>query len=224
MPSKSSTRTRRRGRDLAGEHLSGLPGRLLQPHLFLQLRAATTSGRSTFRPSRCLLDYFRGVAGPLRPQEASSSSRPRSRRWPGTRRRRWSGRSALKDAAGSRAGRGQCGDHRGGPAQPAPRYPDIKGREQLRRARRSTPPRWRHDIDLTGKRVAVIGTGASAYQFVPRDRPGEGRRHDRLPAHAALGLSGRRTITRMMPRPDELAAGARARSTTNGTGSGCSGW
>lgn len=27
--------------------------------------------------------------------------------------------------------------------------------------------RWRHDIDLTGKRVAVIGTGASAVQIVP---------------------------------------------------------
>ncbi|MFE2050851.1 flavin-containing monooxygenase [Streptomyces sp. NPDC059459] len=26
---------------------------------------------------------------------------------------------------------------------------------------------WRHDVDLTGKRVAVIGTGASAVQFVP---------------------------------------------------------
>ncbi|HEX2773012.1 MAG TPA: NAD(P)/FAD-dependent oxidoreductase, partial [Micromonosporaceae bacterium] len=27
--------------------------------------------------------------------------------------------------------------------------------------------RWRHDHDLTGRRVAVIGTGASAVQFVP---------------------------------------------------------
>ncbi|GAB2457182.1 flavin-containing monooxygenase [Jatrophihabitans fulvus] len=27
--------------------------------------------------------------------------------------------------------------------------------------------RWNHDYDLTGKRVAVIGTGASAVQFVP---------------------------------------------------------
>ena len=27
--------------------------------------------------------------------------------------------------------------------------------------------RWRHDVDLSGKRVAVIGTGASAVQFVP---------------------------------------------------------
>ena len=27
--------------------------------------------------------------------------------------------------------------------------------------------RWRHDVDLTGKRVAVIGTGASVVQLVP---------------------------------------------------------
>ncbi|MCU1601013.1 MAG: NAD(P)/FAD-dependent oxidoreductase [Frankiales bacterium] len=27
---------------------------------------------------------------------------------------------------------------------------------------------WRHDVDLTGKRVLVVGTGASAVQFVPR--------------------------------------------------------
>jgi len=30
---------------------------------------------------------------------------------------------------------------------------------------------WRHDVDLAGKRVAVIGTGASAYQFVPEIAP-----------------------------------------------------
>ncbi|OBJ66060.1 flavin-containing monooxygenase, partial [Mycobacterium asiaticum] len=29
---------------------------------------------------------------------------------------------------------------------------------------------WRHDVDLAGKRVAVLGTGASAIQFVPRIR------------------------------------------------------
>ena len=27
--------------------------------------------------------------------------------------------------------------------------------------------RWNHDLDLRGKRVAVIGTGASAVQFIP---------------------------------------------------------
>lgn len=27
---------------------------------------------------------------------------------------------------------------------------------------------WRHDVDLTGKKVAVVGTGASAIQFIPQ--------------------------------------------------------
>ncbi|MET7906347.1 NAD(P)/FAD-dependent oxidoreductase [Streptomyces sp. NPDC005355] len=31
--------------------------------------------------------------------------------------------------------------------------------------------RWRHDLDLTGRRVAVVGTGASAIQFVPAIQP-----------------------------------------------------
>lgn len=30
---------------------------------------------------------------------------------------------------------------------------------------------WDHGVDLTGKRVAVVGTGASAIQFVPRIQP-----------------------------------------------------
>ena len=34
---------------------------------------------------------------------------------------------------------------------------------------------WRHDVDLSGKRVAVIGTGASAVQFVPKIQPGVGK-------------------------------------------------
>jgi len=35
--------------------------------------------------------------------------------------------------------------------------------------------RWKHDHDLTDERVAVIGTGASAVQFVPRIQPEVGR-------------------------------------------------
>jgi cation diffusion facilitator CzcD-associated flavoprotein CzcO len=31
--------------------------------------------------------------------------------------------------------------------------------------------RWEHDYDLTGRRVAVVGTGASAIQFVPQIQP-----------------------------------------------------
>ncbi len=31
--------------------------------------------------------------------------------------------------------------------------------------------RWDHDYELSGKRVAVVGTGASAVQFVPPSPP-----------------------------------------------------
>lgn len=37
--------------------------------------------------------------------------------------------------------------------------------------------RWRHDLDLTGRRVAVVGTGASAIQFVPEIAPTVARLH-----------------------------------------------
>jgi cation diffusion facilitator CzcD-associated flavoprotein CzcO len=37
--------------------------------------------------------------------------------------------------------------------------------------------RWDHDHDLTGERVAVIGTGASAIQFVPEIQPDVERLH-----------------------------------------------
>lgn len=47
-----------------------------------------------------------------------------------------------------------------------PRYPDIKGRERFAGAAFHSAE-WRHDVDLAAKRVAVIGTGASAFQFVP---------------------------------------------------------
>lgn len=35
--------------------------------------------------------------------------------------------------------------------------------------------RWRHDVELDGRQVAVIGTGASAIQFIPQIAPRVGR-------------------------------------------------
>ncbi len=47
-----------------------------------------------------------------------------------------------------------------------PKFPDIPGQDKF-----SGPSfhsaKWDHGVDLAGKRVAVIGTGASAFQFVP---------------------------------------------------------
>lgn len=51
-----------------------------------------------------------------------------------------------------------------------PSLPEIAGRERFAGASFHSA-QWRHDIDLTGKRVAVIGTGASAIQFVPQIQP-----------------------------------------------------
>jgi 4-hydroxyacetophenone monooxygenase len=47
-----------------------------------------------------------------------------------------------------------------------PKLPDLPGRTSF------TGPAfhsaaWDHSVELTGKRVAVVGTGASAYQFIP---------------------------------------------------------
>jgi cation diffusion facilitator CzcD-associated flavoprotein CzcO len=51
--------------------------------------------------------------------------------------------------------------------------------------------RWDHEHDLTGREVAVIGTGASAVQFVPEIQPRVGRLH-----------LFQRTPPWVLPRPD----------------------
>lgn len=51
-----------------------------------------------------------------------------------------------------------------------PKLPDIKGRETFKGPAFHSA-RWDHSVDLKGKRVAVIGTGASAFQFVPEIAP-----------------------------------------------------
>ncbi|GAC1372262.1 MAG: NAD(P)/FAD-dependent oxidoreductase [Ktedonobacteraceae bacterium] len=51
-----------------------------------------------------------------------------------------------------------------------PSLPSIPGIERFKGTLFHSA-RWRYDYDLTGKRVAVIGTGASAIQFVPRIQP-----------------------------------------------------
>ena len=48
-----------------------------------------------------------------------------------------------------------------------PATPRIAGRERFAGAQFHSA-RWDHSVELAGKRVAVIGTGASAIQFVPR--------------------------------------------------------
>ena len=51
-----------------------------------------------------------------------------------------------------------------------PKIPDVHGLEDFEGDVWHSA-RWNHDVDLTGKRVASIGTGASAIQYVPEIQP-----------------------------------------------------
>jgi cation diffusion facilitator CzcD-associated flavoprotein CzcO len=55
-----------------------------------------------------------------------------------------------------------------------PAIPDIPGRDSFA-GNSFHSARWDHSVELAGRRVAVIGTGASAVQFVPRVQPSAAR-------------------------------------------------
>ena len=63
-----------------------------------------------------------------------------------------------------------------GGALSEPKDPDLPGLDRFR-GKTFHSARWEHDHDLTGERVAVIGTGASAIQFVPAIQPRVARLH-----------------------------------------------
>jgi cation diffusion facilitator CzcD-associated flavoprotein CzcO len=71
-----------------------------------------------------------------------------------------------------------------------PAMPDIPGMDRFG-GRSFHSAQWDHDHDLTGRRVAVIGTGASAIQFVPRIQP----------VVKSLTLF-QRTAPYLLPKPD----------------------
>ncbi|WP_327245912.1 flavin-containing monooxygenase [Streptomyces sp. NBC_01320] len=77
-----------------------------------------------------------------------------------------------------------------------PKMPDIPGLADFP-GQVFHSARWDHDYDLTGKRVAMIGTGASAIQIVPAIQPKAGR----------LTLF-QRTPPWVMPRMDRNISGA----------------
>ena len=73
-----------------------------------------------------------------------------------------------------------------------PSWPDIKGLSDFE-GEMFHSAEWNHDYDLRGKHVAVIGTGASAIQFVPEIAPEVG--------HLTLF---QRTAPWIMPKEDPV--------------------
>jgi cation diffusion facilitator CzcD-associated flavoprotein CzcO len=95
-----------------------------------------------------------------------------------------------------------------------PRLPQIEGIERFEGTIFHSA-RWRHDHDLDGERVAVIGTGSSSIQLVPRIQPRVARLHvfQRTPpwivAHRERPTSRlERALYRALPAAQKLVRGA----------------
>jgi cation diffusion facilitator CzcD-associated flavoprotein CzcO len=87
-----------------------------------------------------------------------------------------------------------------------PRLPDIPGRERFAGPSFHSA-QWDHSVDLAGKKVAVLGTGASAIQIVPTIQPDVEQLHvfQRTPPwvvpHSDRPISGfERALYRRFPR------------------------
>ncbi len=71
-----------------------------------------------------------------------------------------------------------------------PAYPNLPGLERFHGPAFHSA-RWDHDVDLSGKTVAVVGTGASAIQFVPE-----------VAKKASQVLLFQRSAAYVIPKPD----------------------
>jgi cation diffusion facilitator CzcD-associated flavoprotein CzcO len=80
-----------------------------------------------------------------------------------------------------------------------PAVPEIEGLDRFAGTAFHSS-QWDHTVDLAGKRVAVIGTGASAIQFVPAIAPAV--------AHLTLF---QRTAPWVLPKPDRPVPASRRR-------------
>ena len=90
-----------------------------------------------------------------------------------------------------------------------PRYPDWPGLDDFDGPTFHTA-RWEHEHDLTGKVVAVVGTGSSATQVVPAIQPIV-QQLLRVPARAGLGRAQGRARLRPTTSAPPSAAVARRR-------------
>ncbi|HTR90675.1 MAG TPA: NAD(P)/FAD-dependent oxidoreductase [Trebonia sp.] len=136
-------------------------------HLYSFSFAPNPSWSRSFSPQPEILDYLRGVAaaegvtGKVRFGEEVTSARwePAGRQW------------RVSTTRGTLTARFLvCA---GGPLSD-PMVPDIPGLDTFAGAVFHSAT-WDHDHDLTGRNVAVVGTGASAIQFVPQIAPLVGR-------------------------------------------------
>ena len=138
-------------------------------HLYSFSFAPNPSWSSTFSPQPEILDYLRDVARRF-------GVMPHVRFHTALESADWDdaeGRWRLETSQGPlTADVLVCGQ---GPLS-EPRLPEVPGLDSFEGTVFHSA-NWDHDHDLDGERVAVVGTGASAIQFVPAIQPRVGRLH-----------------------------------------------
>ena len=154
-------------------------------HVYSFSFAPNPDWSSTFSPQAEILDYLRRVAADEGP------ARARALRLRGRAARRWDAeaqRWRLRTSTGELSARVLIAG--AGPLH-EPKLPDIPGLADFEGTLFHSAT-WDHDHDLAGERVAVIGTGASAIQFVPQIQPEVAKLH-----------LFQRTAPWVMPRRDQ---------------------
>lgn len=156
----------------------------VQSHMYSFSYEQNPDWSRSFSPQPEIFDYLKGVADKYRLREkirfgvelTGAHWDERERRWTATTK---DGREFVAQFLVSGVG----GLH-------IPQVPELPGIKEFK-GQTWHSARWNHEYDLRGKKVAVVGTGASAVQFVPKIAPDV----------AELTLF-QRTPPWIMPKPD----------------------
>ncbi|MEV6643485.1 NAD(P)/FAD-dependent oxidoreductase [Amycolatopsis sp. NPDC051371] len=156
----------------------------VQSHMYSFSYEQNPDWSRSFSPQPEIFEYLKGVAGKYQLREkirfgvelTGAHWDERERRWTATTR---DGREYVAQFLVSGVG----GLH-------IPQVPELPGIAEFK-GQTWHSARWNHEYDLRGKKVAVVGTGASAVQFVPKIAPDV----------AELTLF-QRTPPWIMPKPD----------------------
>jgi cation diffusion facilitator CzcD-associated flavoprotein CzcO len=163
----------------------------VQSHLYSFSFAPNPDWTRTFAPQREIRAYLERVADRFGLRDRIRfGARVTAARWAG---RHWELQLADSSRVHARTVVWGTG------ALHEPSVPDIAGLDEFGGTAFHSA-QWRHDHDLTGRRVAVIGTGASAIQFVPAIQP----------QVSSLTLF-QRTAPWVLPKPDRPVPAAARR-------------
>ena len=173
----------RRGRHLARQHLPRLRLRRPSPPLLASRSRPTPSGATYSRQAE--IRAYIGASPTASGSALTSASAARSRR--PTWRERGASAGASRPPRHAFGAALLLGATAASSTRTSPRSPGL---DQLRGQGLPLGPLGPR-LRPRGKRVAVVGTGASAIQFVPKIQP-ERREAAPLPAHAAVDHAARR--------------------------------